>query len=118
VQFHAFPAVAADIATVLTVLARTGAGDAPERMQAAFAQGAAQLPLLKDLTPSAESDSTFERLDVALDRLALSSLPIKRRVLVAAAHVIGADGSVSVEEGELYRAIAMTLDCPLPALAS
>ena len=60
----------------------------------------------------------LEQVDAALDRLAASSLPIKRRLLVAAAHVIGQDGSISVEEGELYRALAATLDVPMPNLAA
>ena len=53
-----------------------------------------------------------------LDKLAAASLPIKKRLLVAASHVIGSDGTISVEEGELYRGIAAAIDCPLPPLAA
>jgi hypothetical protein len=60
--------------------------------------------------------SGLEQVDAALDRLAVSSLPIKQRLLVAAGHVIASDGTVTAEEGELYRALAATLDCPMPAL--
>jgi hypothetical protein len=35
---------------------------------------------------------------------------------VAAGHVIASDSTISVEEGELFRAIAGTLDCPMPML--
>ena len=49
-----------------------------------------------------------------LDRLAAASLPIKRLTLTAAAHVVGADGEVLVEEAELLRAISAALDCPMP----
>ena len=55
-------------------------------------------------------------MDAAFDKLAVSSLPIKQRLLVAAGHVIASDGTVSVEEGELFRALAAALDCPMPAL--
>jgi hypothetical protein len=55
-------------------------------------------------------------VDAALDKLAASSLPVKQRLLVAAGHVIASDGTVTVAEGELYRAFAATLDCPMPAL--
>jgi tellurite resistance protein len=55
-------------------------------------------------------------VDAALDKLAVSSLPIKKRLLVAAGHVIASDGTVTASEGELYRALAATLDVPMPAL--
>ena len=41
---------------------------------------------------------------------------LRARLLVAAGHVIASDGTVTVAEGELYRAFAATLDCPMPAL--
>lgn len=118
VEFHAFAAVADDITLVLSSLARTGATE-EAAAQRAFAQGAAQLPLIAAklvLEPGPEID--LARLDTALDRLALSSFPIKQRTLIAAAHVIGADRTVTVEEGELYRAIAAAIDCPVPTLGS
>lgn len=58
----------------------------------------------------------MEQADTALDQLAVSSLPTKQRLLIAAGHVIASDGTVTVEEGELYRALAATLDVPMPAL--
>ena len=60
--------------------------------------------------------SGLDQLDFALDKLAGSAWPIKQRVLVAAGHVIASDSTITVEEGELYRAIAATLDCPMPML--
>jgi len=118
VDFHAFQAVAEDIAVVLSTLARAGQQDEPA-VVGAFLAGAAQLPLIRQnlaLQPAGVDDLT--PLDRALDRLAVSSLPIKKRLLLAAAHVIGHDGSVTVEEGELLRAIAVTLDCPMPVMTA
>ncbi len=118
VDFHAFQAVAEDIAVVLSTLARAGQQDGPT-VAGAFLAGAAQLPLIRQnlaLQPAGTGDLT--PLDRALDRLAVSSLPIKKRLLLAAAHVIGHDGTVTVEEGELLRAIAVTLDCPMPVLGT
>ncbi len=113
VQFDSFPAVRNEIAVVLSALARFS----PTESERAFAAGATQLPLLAGqialLEPAACS---LEQVDAALDKLAVSSLPIKKRLLVAAAHVIGADGTISPEEGELYRAFAATLDLPMPSL--
>lgn len=115
-QFDSFVAVTPDISVVLSLLARAGGAAAPA-VAAAFLEGAAQLPLIAPqlaLRPAAESG--FVELDRALDRLAASSLPIRRRLLTAAAHVIGHDGTVTIAEGELYRAIALALDCPAPPL--
>jgi hypothetical protein len=42
--------------------------------------------------------------------------PLKGRILAARAACIGADGKVTLEEGELLRAIADSLDCPVPPL--
>lgn len=118
VEFHSFRAVVGDVNAVLSTLARLNAGE-ETAAQAAFAAGATQIPLIAtQLRLANAADTTLERLDTALDRLALSSLPIKQRVLVAAAQVVSADRTVSVEEGELYRAIAAALDCPVPGLAS
>jgi len=35
---------------------------------------------------------------------------------VAAGHVIAADGTITEEEGELFRALTATLDVPMPQL--
>ncbi|MBI2814492.1 MAG: M48 family metallopeptidase [Opitutae bacterium] len=113
VQFDSFDAVRGEIAVVLSALAHFS----PKDSAAAFAEGAGQLPVIRgqlSLLPPAASG--LEQVDAALDRLAVSSLPIKQRLLVAAGHVIASDGAVTVEEGELYRALAATLAVPMPAL--
>lgn len=118
VRFHSFQPLAAEFSVLLSVLARAGSAE-PARVVSAFAHGVAQLPLLADRLALQPADAcTLEKLDDALDRLAESALPIKQRALIAAAHVVGADGSVTDEEGELYRALAAALDCPAPALAA
>ncbi len=113
VLYDSFDGLRGEIAVILSSLAHLS----PKDSAAAFAEGAAQIPVIRDqlaLLPPAESG--LEQVDAALDKLALASLPIKQRLLVAAGHVIASDGTVSVEEGELYRAFAATLDCPMPTL--
>ncbi|MSU46660.1 MAG: hypothetical protein EXS42_05945 [Lacunisphaera sp.] len=113
VQFDSFAAVRGEIAVVLSALAHLS----PKDSAAAFAEGAEQLPVIRDqLTLLAPAACGLEQVDAALDRLAVSSLPIKQRLLVATGHVIASDGTVTVEEGELYRALAATLDVPMPTL--
>jgi Zn-dependent protease with chaperone function len=60
----------------------------------------------------------LEALDRALDELDASAPPLKRQILNACATCIGADGRVTLEEGELLRAIADSLGCPVPPLQS
>ena len=57
-----------------------------------------------------------EPLDAALDRLALAAPIIKKNLLEACARVVGADGVIQETEAELLRAVADTLDCPMPPL--
>ena len=113
VQFDSFAAVRGEFAVVLSALAHLSA----KNSATAFAEGATQVPVIRDelklLEPAA---CGLEQVDTALDKLAASSLPVKQRLLVAAGHVIASDGTVTVAEGELYRAFAATLDCPMPAL--
>ena len=111
--FDSFDAVRGEIAIVLSALAQFS----PKDSAGAFADGTAQLPVIRGqlaLLPPAACG--LEQVDAALDKLALSSLPIKQRLLVAAGHVIASDGTVTVEEGELFRALTATLDCPMPNL--
>jgi hypothetical protein len=54
------------------------------------------------------------RLDAALARFALAVPQIKKNVLNACAETVAADGLLQVSEAELLRAIADSLDCPIP----
>jgi len=112
-QYDSFGAVRREIAIVLSALAHLSAKNSP----AAFAEGTAQIPVIRNQITLLDPDASgLDQLDFALDKLAVSAWPIKQRVLVAAGHVIASDSTITVEEGELYRAIAATLDCPMPML--
>ena len=114
VDFYSFDAVARDIAVVLSTLARVGNAD-EAAVGAAFAAGAGQLRQIEGtLTLLPPEACELEALDAAFDRLAAASPIIKQRTLLAAAQVIGADGVVTVQEGELHRALAAALDVPIP----
>ena len=101
---------------VLSALAR-GGQSSPAAAAAAFAAGvqAVNWPGAPfELSP--ESATDLLRLDAALRTLDLASRPLKKQILLACAATIGADGRVTVEEGELLRAISDSLDCPMPPL--
>jgi Zn-dependent protease with chaperone function len=63
-------------------------------------------------------DLDLAALDLALNELDAVSPQLKRQILGACAAAIGADGRVTLEEGELLRAIADALGCPIPPLRS
>ncbi|HEY1764385.1 MAG TPA: M48 family metallopeptidase [Opitutaceae bacterium] len=116
-QIYSFQAVTAEISVVLSALAHASSENLQEAAKA-FAEGAAQLKLVEGkLTLLSEADSGLVPLDAALDKLATSSGPIKQRLLMAAAHVVSADGVVLTQEAELLRAIAASLDVPVPPIA-
>jgi len=117
-QVYSFQAVTAEISVVLSALAHASSEDAAEAARA-FAEGASQLKLVEGriaLLP--EAACGLAQLDAALDKLAGASGPIKQRLLVAAAHVVSADGVLLTREAELLRAVAASLDVPVPPLAS
>jgi Zn-dependent protease with chaperone function len=118
VQIYSFRAVTAEIGIVLSALAHASA-DADSDARSAFAAGAAQIKLIEPrLTFLAAEACSPDALEPALDRLAVASGPIKQRTLVAAAHVVGADGKILLAEAELLRAVAALLDCPIPPLVA
>jgi Zn-dependent protease with chaperone function len=117
-QIYSFQAVAAEISVVLTALAHASSEDAAEAARA-FAEGASQLKLLEGrigILPEAQAG--LVQLDAALDKLAGASAPIKQRLLMAAAHVVSADGVLLTQEAELIRAVAASLDVPVPPLSA
>ena len=117
-QIYSFQAVAAEISVVLSALAHASSDDAGEAARA-FAEGASQLKLVEGrISLLSEADSGLVQLDAALDKLAGASGPIKQRLLMASAHVVSADGVLLTREAELLRAVAASLDVPVPPLAA
>jgi uncharacterized tellurite resistance protein B-like protein len=117
VQYYTLKPLVPDCAVILSALARMGSGDGLE-IQKAFAAGAPYLraPSNVELTLRPSEQCGVEALDGALDRLALAAPIIKKNLLDASARVVGADGVIQEAEAELLRAIAETLDCPIPPL--
>jgi Zn-dependent protease with chaperone function len=117
-QIYSFKAVTAEISVVLSALAHASSDDANEAARA-FAEGAAQLKLVEgEISLLSEAESGLVPLDAALDKLAGASGPIKQRLLVAAAHVVSADGVLLTQEAELLRAVAASLDVPVPPITA
>lgn len=81
--------------------------------QHAFDAAAKQIQLAGiHLLPEAKIN--LQTLNTAIDKLALLNPLIKPQFLKACVACITADGKVSATERELLRAIANTIDCPMP----
>ena len=98
---------------LLSALAWAGQRD-PAAAQGALDAGvrALGIPGPWRLLPFGRVDA--QRLDRALSRLDEASPPLKARVLAACAASALADGRVTAAEGELVRAVAASLGCPMP----
>ena len=80
----------------------------------AYNIGAATLALKTGLVPLSAID--FEKLNAAVDVLADLKPLQKPALLKACAATITADQTIAPIEAELLRAIAATIDCPMPPL--
>ncbi len=99
---------------LVSVLARAGHNDENEALRA-YSAAAKELDIpAVGLLP--ETQINLQLLDKALEQLnALRPLD-KPRLLKAMAASINHDGEVTATEAELFRAIADSLDCPIPPL--
>ena len=117
IQYYALKPLASDCAIVLSALAYIGQAE-PEKIEFAFQQGAQPLSYAAQvqlrLVTAAECD--LEQVDAALNRLCQAVPQIKKNVLNACAQTVASDGVIQELEAELLRAIADTLDCPIPPI--
>ena len=108
-KFRNVQDVAQDAHVVLSLIAHASRGDAA----AAHAKGKAILGIeLPGPVPVAELSTA--RIGEALERLRHLEPFTKPRVLKACLETAAADGAFRLAEVELVRAVAATLDCPLP----
>jgi Zn-dependent protease with chaperone function/uncharacterized tellurite resistance protein B-like protein len=113
-RFSKLGAVKQHCEILLSMLAYSDAqsGVSPE---AAFEAGRAQLDL--DISLQPKSSLSFGKLNNAIDTLADLQPLRKPKLLKACVQTITADQKISVVEHELVRAVADTLECPLPPLS-
>jgi hypothetical protein len=114
VKYTTIPPLAVPVAVVLSALAYAGE-QTPEGAARAFAAGVQALgwPGVRlDLTPSGAVG--IAEIDAALEVLALASPLLKKQIALACAACICVDGTVTIDEGELLRAVCDCLGCPMP----
>jgi hypothetical protein len=105
-----------EVRTLLGALAAAGHDD-EAAARAAFAEAAGALGLPAHDPPIGRGKVLLEKLDAALDRLALLGAAPKGRLLSACALLVAHDGVIHVAEAELVRAVADSLGCPVPPVA-
>jgi Zn-dependent protease with chaperone function len=114
IQYYSVKPLLPDCSVVLSALANVSSDDASE-VEKAFETGA---PYLRSpdgalqLLPQAQC--SLAQIDAALGRLAQAVPQIKKNLIEACVHTVGADGVIQEREAELLRAVADTLDCPIP----
>lgn len=101
-----------EVALLISALSHAADKDSEK----AFEAGVAPLNEVLSTKPQllSEEQCTFEKLDKALDEFNAASNSVKKYVLTAAVHCIMSDGTISLEERELLRAVSEAMDCPMP----
>ena len=114
-QYYTLKPLVPDCAIVLSALANVGSADAAE-IEKAFEAGAPYLraPDNVDLGLLPREQCGVDKIDAVLNRLALAVPTIKKNLIEACVYTVGADGVMTESEAELLRAVADTLDCPIP----
>jgi Zn-dependent protease with chaperone function len=114
-QFYDLHPLVPDCGVLLSAMAYAGQEDSAQA-EAAFVRGAQPLGRIakSEIPFLPKADCDLPRLDAALERLALAVPQIKKNVLNACAETVAADGIMQGPEAELLRAIADSLDCPIP----
>ena len=112
-QFNSIDEIWSDCLVVLSVLARIGE-TRPDSIAYAFRSGVFRLPNASGQQPEAPINCSFADVKKSIERLRLASPKLKQAIVDACAHTVLLDNKVSDDEGNLLRAIAITLDCPIP----
>ena len=104
------------VSELISVLAH--AGSEQDSIAESSYDNALQLIFPNETLPKIlnRNDCTLHLVDAVLNKLSQSSPAIKKRLLETAIACVAADGQVTLAEAELVRAIAASLDCPLPPL--
>ncbi len=115
IQYYTLKPLVPDCAIVLSALANVGSSDAAQ-IKTFFEAGAPYLRAPDDgaLNLLPREQCGVNQIDAALNRLTLAVPTIKKNLIEACVYTVGADGVMTESEAELLRAVADTLDCPIP----
>lgn len=116
ISFFYYAQVAADIFTLLNVLAWAGNNADSQKAKQALNAGLVRIPEIAEKTGNFQYDENISFSDVGrcLDKISASSFRIKQSVIDACAHCAFFDREVTVSESDLLRVVSLALGCPLP----
>jgi hypothetical protein len=114
VKYHRIEPLLPHASVLIALLARTGHGEHAEQ---AFGESMALLKSGDHPIPD-QKNARLSHFDRALTELNKAAPPLKELVLKAAVHCVVCNGVISVKEGELLRAVADGMDCPMPPLST
>jgi Zn-dependent protease with chaperone function len=115
VQYRQLEDVLEDAVALLSVLAHVG--QSGDDVEAAFRRGASQLATRSPaagLRLLAPEECGLDVVSRAIDRISASTPLIKKNILFACATTVMASGEANEDEAEILRAIADSLDAPIP----
>ncbi len=115
IRYQALDQVQVEIFELLSILARQGSvieRDARDTFQKAMEV----LFPGKSYSILAREKCSLQLLDRTLARLAETSFDLRKRILNACLLCISGDRQITIEEAELFRAVAENLDCPVPPI--
>ena len=114
VQHKSLVPLLPDTGILLSAIANADDGESTA-LDAAFQAGVARLGKSAAAFPLARQSSVnLKDFDRALEDLATASLAVKKTILTACSAAVVHDGVVNDTQFELLRAIADTVDCPIP----
>jgi Zn-dependent protease with chaperone function len=114
VKFNSIEEIWSDCLIVLSALAQIGE-NSPESAAYAFSSGIFQLPgATQQEKPKAPLKCNFSQLKKSVENLRQATPKLKQAIVEACAHTVLVDNKITNQEKDLLRAIAMTLDCPIP----
>ncbi|HPB33050.1 MAG TPA: hypothetical protein PLB62_16495, partial [Candidatus Sumerlaeota bacterium] len=118
VEYYSLTALLPDVALLLSALT-ISANPSKEEQERAYSIGVARLSASPESMPMIQAkDLDIRRIDAVLGRLRRATPGIKRRVIESLAFAAALDKQISVEEAEVLRVVADTLDCPIPPIAA
>ncbi len=114
VKFNSIEEIWSDCLLVLSALAQVGENSADSAAYA-FSSGIFQLPgATQQEKPKAPLKCNISHLKKSIENLRQATPKLKQVVVEACAHTVLIDNKITNQEKDLLRAIAMTLDCPIP----
>ncbi|MCW9013046.1 MAG: M48 family metallopeptidase [Gammaproteobacteria bacterium] len=112
IRFYSFKPVLVDIQLILSVLCHSSQQSA-EKKQQMFQRGLSTFTQ-KEMPLLSVKQFSIKTIRHSLNRLCQLSPMLKKSVINACADVVIDDGIMLPEEAELLRAVAESLDCPIP----